>query len=225
MGLTATRMRDRLRAAVGVVRSHPIAAAMRRHPLLTGAGCVAVAALMILAVGLLTAAPPRDWSKSPAALLPGNVGGQQVGVTDGSSGLLDQIKALAPGVGGSAASVAGSPDKVAMTVLVLTGPQNSLNSVQIRIAKALGADRKAQGWEAGPIQGAPDPGVAYQKSESELDGLRVDRVATVDKDGKPVQQWLMIRPSPELLLAVRDLTGSESDARDALRAVLDKAGE
>ncbi len=197
--------------------------AIRRHWVsFTTLGCVVVVALAVL-IGFLVAEPSRDWSRPAASLLPQKVAGQQVDTTPDSSGLLEQIQSLAPDVSGSAASV-GDPQGVAtQTLLVLTGPRNSLNSVQLRIAQALGAGRKADEWDAGAISGTPSLVFTYQKSDFKIDDLRVDRVASVSQSGAVTQQWLMVRPTTGLLLAVRDLTGDDAKARGALGSMLAQA--
>ncbi len=196
---------------------------IRRHWVSFSAlGCVVVVAIVVM-VGFLVATPSRDWSRPAASLLPQRVAGQQVDTTPDSSGLLEQIQSLAPDVSGSAASVVDPQGAATQTLLVLTGPRNSLNSVQLRIAQALGAGRKADEWDAGGIGGTPSVALTYQKSDFKIDDLRVDRVASVSQSGAVTQQWLMVRSTPRLLLAVRDLTGDDAKARAALGSMLAQA--
>ncbi len=204
-------------------RSNGVYSGVRRHWIAFSAlGCAVVVAVVVLIV-FLVAEPSRDWSRPAASLLPQKVAGQQVDTTPDSSGLLEQIQSLAPDVSGSAASVVDPAGAATQTMLVLTGPRNSLNSVQLRIAQALGAGRKADEWGAGGIGGTPVLASSYQKSDFKIDDLRVDRVASVSQSGALTQQWLMVRPTPGLLLAVRDLTGDDAKTRGALGSMLAQA--
>ncbi len=197
--------------------------AAQAHPGYSVIGLAAVVVAVVVVVVFGMARPVPDWSRPANVLVPQEVAGQALAATPDSSGLLEQIVSLAPGVSGSAASVADEQGPAPYTVLILNGPQNSLNSVQIRIAQALGAGRKADEWGAAGLPGAPGVAFTYQKSDFKLSGLLVDRVANVNQSGAVVQQWLMIRPNPGLLLAVRDLRGDDGKARDVLAAVLRQA--
>lgn len=192
------------------------------------------AAVLVLAIAGAAAAAffwlrpgESNWSKPAAQLLPTEVADNKVVANADSDALLTQLKELAPQVEGTTASIDTPAGAGAIKMAVLTGPRNSLNSIQLRIAESLGAGRAAAAdpWEAGSINGSSSSNLSskYEKSDFQLDGLRVDRVASVSESGSVTRQWLMVRPAQGLLLTVSDISGDEQQARDALSAMLDQA--
>jgi hypothetical protein len=184
-------------------------------------------ALLFLVSGLFLAAcssptaADYNFGSDATAVMPAEVDGRIAQASPEAESTLEQLKQLAPNLTNAKAATVSSAngDEVgAVSLFVLQGPTNSLNTLEDRISVAMGSGREAK--LSGPEGTAR---YQYRQSQVQVAGLEVAVVSTVDGSGKSVESWALVRPKDDVLIAGRDIGNNQEALVAGIEATLAKA--
>lgn len=181
-----------------------------------------------IALALAGCSAPSSTVSIDQVKLPNSVLDEPLVADAVSNAVLADLSSLAPGItNANGASVSQGEAASEVSVYTMGGPQNSLNSIQVQLAESLGAGDKSGGRKQsllGQPAKAQDEQLDYAHESFEVGAVRADQMLSVRGNKTIVQTWTVARPSPDTLIAVRDLGADPQRPRQVIESIVNQLG-